>query len=127
ERISAAYASVDVEKGKWHWQTGLRYELTSYKANQLGNSVVKDSLFKREYGSLFPTAFVSYQADSNHVFTLRAGRRIDRPPFQWLNPFVVTMNKYTYEAGNPFIQPQFTWNFQLAHTYKQMLTSEISY
>jgi iron complex outermembrane receptor protein len=127
ERISAAYASVDMEKGKWHWQTGLRYEMTSYEANQLGNSVVKDSLFKRNYGSLFPTAFVSYQADSNNVFSFRLGRRIDRPPFQWLNPFIVTMNKYTYEAGNPFIQPQFTWNFQLMHSYKQMLTTEVSF
>lgn len=127
ERISAIYGSVDAEKGKWHWQTGLRYELTSYKANQLGNAVVKDSAFKREYGSLFPTGFVSFQADSNNTFTFRVGRRIDRPAFQTLNPFVVTLNKYTYETGNPFIRPQYTWNFQLAHSYKQMLTTEVSY
>ncbi|MEI9946618.1 MAG: outer membrane beta-barrel protein [Chitinophagaceae bacterium] len=82
EKISAAYASIDAEKGKWHWQTGLRYELTSYKAHQLGNALVKDSAFKRNYGSLFPTAFVSYNADSNNMITFRLGRRIDRPPFQ---------------------------------------------
>jgi hypothetical protein len=127
ERISAVYASADMEKGKWHWQTGLRYELTSYKANQLGNAVVKDSAFKREYGSLFPTGFISFQADSNNTFTFRVGRRIDRPAFHTLNPFVVTLNKYTYETGNPFIRPQYTWNFQLAHSYKQMLTTEVSY
>ncbi len=127
ERISAAYGSIDAEKGKWHWQAGLRYELTSYKAHQLGNSVVKDSSFKRNYGSVFPTAFVSYQADSNNMFTFRTGERIDRPPFQFLNPFLVTLNKYTFEAGNPFIKPQYTWNFALAHTYKQMLTTEVSY
>jgi hypothetical protein len=127
EKISAAYASVDAEKGKWHWQTGLRYEFTSYKAHQLGNAVVKDSAFKRNYGSLFPTAFISYQADSNNMFTFRIGRRIDRPPFQNLNPFLTTLNKYTYEGGNPFIKPQYTWNFALAHTYKQLLTTEFSY
>jgi hypothetical protein len=127
ERISAAYASIDAEKGKWHWQTGLRYELTSYDAKQLGNAVVKDSAFRRDYGSLFPTAFVSYQADSNNMVTFRFGRRIDRPPFQNLNPFLRVLNKYTYEAGNPFIQPQYTWNFSVGHTYKQKLTTEISY
>jgi hypothetical protein len=127
EKISAAYASVDAEKGKWHWQTGLRYEFTAYKANQLGNAVVKDSAFNRNYGSLFPTAFVSYRADSNNMITLRTGRRIDRPPFQFLNPFLRTLNKYTYEGGNPFIKPQYTWNFALAHTYKQKLTTELSY
>ena len=127
EKISAAYASADAEKGKWHWQGGVRYELTAYNAHQLGNSVVKDSAFKRNYGSFFPTAFLSYAADSNNTFTIRAGRRIDRPPFQNLNPFLTTLNKYTYESGNPFIRPQYTWNFAVAHTYKQMLTTEISY
>lgn len=127
ERISAVYASIDAEKGKWHWQAGLRYEFTSYKANQLGNAVVKDSAFSRDYGSLFPNGFISYQADSNNMFTFRMGRRIDRPPFQSLNPFVVTLNKYTYETGNPFIKPQYTWNFELMHSYRQMLTTQFSY
>lgn len=127
ETISAAYASVDAEKGKWHWQAGLRYENTHYKAHQLGNAAVKDSAFKRNYGSLFPTAFVSYQLDSNNSITLLAGRRIDRPQFQHLNPFQTILNKYTYESGNPFIKPQYTWNFSLSHTYKQKLTTEVSF
>ncbi|MET0635160.1 MAG: outer membrane beta-barrel protein [Chitinophagaceae bacterium] len=127
ERISAAYTSIDAEQGKWHWQAGLRYEITSYKAHQLGNAIAKDSAFNRNYSSLFPTAFISYQADSNHMFTFRTGRRIDRPAFQNLNPFLTTLNKYTYEGGNPFIKPQYTWNFAIAHTYKQMLTTEVSY
>jgi hypothetical protein len=127
EKISAAYASADAKKEKWHWQTGLRYEITSYKAHQLGNAAVKDSAFNKHYSSLFPTAFVSYQADSNNTITFRTGRRIDRPPFQNLNPFIRILNKYTFEAGNPFIKPQYTWNFALAHTYKQILTTELSY
>lgn len=127
ENISAAYASVDAKKGKWHWQTGLRYEYTTFNANQLGNAEIKDSAFSKKYGSFFPTAFLSFEADSNHTFTFRIGRRIDRPPFQFLNPFLRTLNKYTYEGGNPFITPQYTWNFALAHTYKQMLTTEFSY
>lgn len=127
EKINAAYASIDAEQGKWHWQIGLRYEITSYKAHQLGNALIKDSAFDKNYGSLFPTAFVSLQADSNNMFTFRTGRRIDRPPFQNLNPFLTTLNKYTYEAGNPYIKPQYTWNFSVAHTYKQMLTTELSY
>jgi hypothetical protein len=89
--------------------------------------VVRDSAFKRNYGSVFPTAFVSYQLDSINTITLRAGKRIDRPQFQHLNPFQTILNKYTYEAGNPFIKPQYTWNFSVAHTYKQKLTTEVSY
>ncbi len=127
ERIHSAYGSVDAEKGKWHWRTGLRYEFTNYKANQLGNSVIKDSAFKKNYGSVFPSGFVSYNLDSNNSFTLRFGRRIDRPQFQNLNPFLVTINKYTFEGGNPFIKPQYTWNIEMIHTYKQLLSTAVSY
>ncbi|MEO5946458.1 MAG: outer membrane beta-barrel protein [Chitinophagaceae bacterium] len=127
EKIHSAYSSIDADHGKWHWQAGLRYEMTSYKANQLGNTVVKDSSFKKDYGSLFPSAFVSFNADSSNNFTLRFGRRIDRPQFQSLNPFLVTLNKYTFEGGNPFIRPQYTWNVELVHTFKQKLSTGISY
>jgi iron complex outermembrane recepter protein len=127
ESISAAYASVDAKKGRWQLQAGLRYEYTFYKARQLGNALVKDSAFTNNYGSLFPTAFISYQLDSNNSITFRTGRRIDRPPFQQLNPFLTILNKYTFEGGNPFIRPQYTWNVAVAHTYKQLLTTEFSY
>ena len=70
---------------------------------------------------------MTYKLDSNHNFTFRFGRRIDRPQFQNLNPFLVTLNKYTYEGGNPFIRPQYTWNFELLHTFKQLLSTGISY
>ena len=127
ENIHSAYSSIDAQQGKWHWQAGLRYEMTRYKANQLGNSVVKDSSFSKNYGSLFPSAFVSFDADSSNTFTFRFGRRIDRPQFQNLNPFLITINKYTFEGGNPFIRPQYTWNTELVHTWKQMLSTGVTY
>jgi iron complex outermembrane receptor protein len=127
ENINAAYSSLDNTSGKWHWQTGLRYENTNYKARQLGNAVVKDSSFNRNYSSLFPTAFITYQADSLNSFTFRTGRRIDRPAFHKLNPFVFILNKYTLQKGNPFFKPQFTWNFEVNHLYKQVLSTSLTY
>ena len=127
ENIHAAYSSVDKKTGKWHWQTGLRYEYTTYKAKQLGNAVIKDSSFNRNYGSLFPTAFITYEADSSNSFTFRTGRRIDRPAFHKLNPFVFILNKYTLQKGNPFFKPQFTWNFELNHVYKGIWSTSLTY
>ncbi len=127
ENIHAVYSSIDNKNGKWHWQTGLRYENTSYKAKQLGNAIIKDSSFNRNYSSLFPTAFVTYEADSSNSFTFRAGRRIDRPAFYKLNPFVFILNKYTLEKGNPFFKPQFTWNLELNHVYKEVLSTSLTY
>ena len=55
------------------------------------------------------------------------GRRIDRPSYQDLNPFIIFMDKYTYATGNPFLQPQISTNFELSHSYKNILTTTINY
>ncbi|MEO5893539.1 MAG: outer membrane beta-barrel family protein, partial [Ferruginibacter sp.] len=59
--------------------------------------------------------------------TFTAGRRIDRPAFQKLNPFVFIINKYTYQTGNPFFLPQYSWNLEISHQYKSALTTAFSY
>lgn len=127
ENIHALYTNFNHTAGKWNIQAGLRYEYTGYRANQLGNAVNKDSAFNRNYGSLFPTAFITYELDSLNSFTLRMGRRIDRPAFQKLNPFVFIINKYTYQTGNPYFKPQYTWNVELTHTFKQVFSTTLSY
>lgn len=127
EKIHAAYGMLEQKFKKITLQAGLRYEYTHYDANQLGNVVVKDSSFSRNYSGLFPSGFITYEADSIHTFSLSVGRRIDRPSFQRLNPFVNIINKYTLERGNPFFRPQFTWNFELSHQYKQLLHTTVSY
>lgn len=127
EYIHALYTSMNQKIEKWSLQGGLRYENTSYQAKQLGNAAVKDSSFNRKYNSVFPTAFVTYQLDSSNNITFQAGRRIDRPGFQKLNPFTFIINKYTFQRGNPYFKPQYTWNFALSHVYKEMLTTSFSY
>jgi iron complex outermembrane receptor protein len=127
ETISAIYSSLDKKLGRFSAQAGLRYEYTSYHAHQLGNAIQKDSAFSRNYGSLFPSGYVSYQADTANSFTLTIGRRIDRPAFQKLNPFYFIVNKYTYMTGNVYILPQYSLNFELSHQYKSWLTNTVSY
>ncbi len=127
ENILAGYINGNREAGRWKTDAGLRFEHTAYEANQLGNAAGKDSAFHRNYSSLFPGATISYKVDSANSFSLHAGRRIDRPPFQKLNPFTTIINKYTYQAGNPLILPQYTWNLELVHQYKDLLTTTIGY
>ena len=127
ENIEAAYGSVEGKFRRFSYQGGLRYEYTHYTAHQTGNSQQPDSLVSRNYGSLFPSGFVSYKIDSLNSLTLTAGRRTDRPVFQTLNPFLFVINKYTYETGNPYLLPQYTWNFELSHQYGNLLTTTVSY
>ena len=127
ENINAVYINANKQVKKFTFQAGLRFENTNYKGNQLGNPQREDSAFDRNYNSLFPTAYISYALDSNNTFTLNTGRRIDRPAYQQLNPFLFFINKFTYVIGNPFLLPQYTTNFELSHSYKGKLTTGLSY
>ena len=106
---------------------GLRLEFTKYNGHQLGNAVIKDTVIKKKYSSLFPNVNFTYTIDSSNELSLIVDRRIDRPPYQKLNPFVFIINKYTYQTGNPSFLPQFTWSASLSHNYKGMLVSEIQF
>ncbi|HMH21896.1 MAG TPA: TonB-dependent receptor, partial [Puia sp.] len=127
ENINALYLNLNREIGKWSFQGGLRYENTNYTGHQTGNPQKPDSSFTHQYNSLFPTGFVSWQADKNDQFTLSAGRRIDRPAYQDLNPFLFFINQYTYNQGNPFLRPQYTTNLELSHIFKGVLTTTLNY
>jgi hypothetical protein len=127
ENIHAIYANTSTKQRNLSLQGGLRYEMTAYDARQLGNQQVKDSSFSRTYNSFFPSVYASFEKDSSHTFTLSAGRRIDRPAFQKLNPFLFIINKYTYQQGNPFYRPQYTWNIEINHLYKSFLITGLSY
>jgi hypothetical protein len=127
EKIGAAYLNLNKQFKKFGIQTGLRYEQTAYTGKQSGNPTRRDSSFSRSYANLFPTAFVSYKANEKNTFGLSLGRRIDRPAYQYLNPFLSFLDKVTYEAGNPFLRPQFSNNAELTHTYKNFLTTTLNY
>lgn len=127
ENISAAYVNLNKEFGKWGVQTGLRFENTSYTGKQFVDPAKIDSTVKKNYGSLFPTLYVSYKMSDKNQFGLSAGRRIQRPAYQDLNPFLFFIDRYTYESGNPFLRPQFTNNLELTHTFNGFLTTTLNY
>ncbi|MGZ3922496.1 MAG: TonB-dependent receptor domain-containing protein [Flavisolibacter sp.] len=127
ENINAAYVNVDKKWDKWAVQAGLRLENTVYKGVQSSLTQKNDSAFSHNYTSLFPTAFVSYQANTDNQLALSIGRRIDRPAYQQLNPFIGFLDKYTYSTGNPFLQPQFSTNIELSHSFKNRFVTTLNY
>lgn len=127
ENINAIYANINTQIKKWSLQLGSRFENTNYKGHQTGNPEKPDSSFKKQYNNIFPTAFISYALNTKNQFTLSIGRRIDRPAYQDLNPFLFFINQYTYSVGNPFLSPQYTNNFELSHIFKGIFTTTLSY
>ncbi|WP_300664299.1 outer membrane beta-barrel family protein [Fluviicola sp.] len=129
ENNNAAYANYAQEWGRFAMQIGLRFESIRMHGNQLGNPLVADSSFTRMYNSLFPTAYFSYNPDSlkHHQIGFSFGRRIDYPNYQDMNPFTYPMDAYTYYAGNPFLKPTFSYNFELTYSYKSVFSATVDY
>jgi iron complex outermembrane recepter protein len=127
ENINAAYLNFNKEMKKWSIQTGLRLENTNYEGQQYGNPTKQDSSFKNSYTSLFPTVFVGYNPTEKNQFSISYGRRINRPDYEDLNPFLFFLDKYTYGAGNPFLKPMYSHVFEASHTFKQILTTTLNY
>lgn len=129
ENIHAGYVNLSKEYKKLSVQMGLRYEKTISKGYQAGNIVKPDSVFRREYDGLFPTFFALYKIDSleNHQVRLNYGKRIDRPYYQDLNPFITPLNKFTFYVGNPLLLPSFSHKVELSYIYKKRTTATLGY
>ncbi len=123
ENINAVYVNYNRQMKKWGVQAGLRLENTNGK----GNQVVKQSAFTRHYTQLFPTLYISHTLNDKNTFTLNYGRRINRPNYQDLNPFINFLDQYTYNQGNPYLLPQFSHNIELSHNYKGTLNTTLNF
>lgn len=127
ENIAAAYLNMSKSIKKWGYQLGIRAENTSYNGKHYGNLIQADSSFKNSYLNIFPTTYISYNANDKNSFGFSAGRRIQRPDYSDLNPFLSFLDKYTYNEGNPYLKPMYSNVFELTHTYNQFLNTTLNY
>lgn len=122
ENNQAIYINADKKiNEKWNLQMGLRLENTQTK----GFSETLNQENKNNYLKLFPTFYASYKKNENNTFSFNYGKRINRPRFDLLNPFRIYINSNSYSEGNPFLKPSFSNNFELAHSYKEILRTSV--
>jgi hypothetical protein len=93
ENISAAYSSFSFAfTENTNMKLGLRYEYTN---SNLGSATVKD-IVDQHYGNLFPSFFISQKINDNHSLNFAYSRRITRPTFNNMAPFVIFMDPSTF-------------------------------
>ncbi len=124
ENINAAYVNFSKPFGeKFSMQLGLRAEHT----HATGNQITTNIQFDRNYIQFFPTAYFQYNLNKSNSFVINYGKRIRRPDYESLNPFVEFLDRYTFEQGNPYLVPEFSHNVELSHTFKGFLTTTLNY
>ncbi len=124
EDIYAAYANFSTPLGEnWSVQAGLRAEQTVAE----GLSLTTNEETPREYLDLFPSLFVQQKVSDNYQISYNYSRRINRPHYEMLNPFVFYLDPYSMAKGNPYLKPQYSHSFGVTQTYKQMYTLVLEY
>ena len=110
----AGYLNFSKEFKKFNIQFGLRGEQTKLKTYQVKGDVHFDS----SYFQLFPSGFFNYKITKDQTLGLSVSRRIDRPNYSSLNPFLFLIDVSTYNTGNPALLPQLTWSYEINYTLK---------
>lgn len=123
ENVNAAYTNINKQFKSTSVQLGLRVEQT----NSTGNLITNNEVVKRSYWDFFPTFFLQQTLSKNHQVGFSYSRRIDRPSYDALNPFVYYLDEYTYNKGNPFLNPQYTHNFEVSYTFLQKYLLSVNY
>jgi len=123
ENINAGYVSYSGRFGKAGLQGGLRVERTQVK----GHSLTLQQQFSRYYTQLFPHVSLQYQVSGQHQLALAYRRSIDRPDYEYVNPFLLFQNKYSYIQGNPGLNPQTTSSLELTHGFRHQLYTTLSF
>ena len=123
ENIEAAYASFSITASdKTSLKLGLRYEYT----NSNLNSATQKDIVDKHYGNLFPSFFISQKLNDKNSVNLSYSRRITRPTFNDMAPFVIFVDPNTFFSGNPALQPAISDQVKADYLFKKFIFS-VSY
>ena len=120
ETVNAFYLTYSNKIKTFSYQAGLRTELSEFdgklidKGQDFGYKL-PDS-FEQIFDGLFPSLFLTKQLSDREDLQLNYSRRIRRPNFWQLNPFVDINDPMNISQGNPQLRPEFTNSFELNYS-----------
>ncbi|MDT0676989.1 TonB-dependent receptor domain-containing protein [Autumnicola musiva] len=112
EYNAAIYVSVQKElSDRWEVKAGLRGEYTATE----GFSPTLEQTTTFNYFKLFPTFYLQYGASKDYQLNFTYSRRINRPDYRDLNPFITYQSPLFSNQGNPLLRPEFTHSIEFNH------------
>ncbi|GAA4457089.1 TonB-dependent receptor [Nibrella saemangeumensis] len=122
--IRAIYAVLNQSlSARTKLQAGLRYEHTRTYVSTRENP----TLVSRNYGNLFPSVFLSHDLGKTSGLQLSYSRRIQRPDYTLLAPWVVFVDPQTFVTGNPALLPTLTDIGQATYRFRSSWLLTVRY
>jgi outer membrane receptor protein involved in Fe transport len=126
ENINALYGIVGNKYKKISYQVGLRAEWTDVKTTLQETNQVNP----RKYANLFPSAHFTVSLPKSNDVQISYSRRVRRPFYNDLSPFMTFSDSRNYFSGNPDLNPEFSNVYEISHIKyfeKGSLSSSVYY
>lgn len=112
DAVFAAYTTYSQQVKNFSFQLGLRLESSRYS----GDLTTKSQHFSNDFPiSLFPSVFLTQKLGKRSDLQLNYSRKINRPNFFQLIPFIDFSDSLNLSVGNPGLIPEFTNLLELAY------------
>ena len=124
ESIQAAYITYTGKLGSIGYQGGLRGEYSKFTGTLIDSAknfgYEYPSSIKNIWDALFPSLYLSKKVNETDEVQLNYSRRVRRPDFWQLNPFIDINDPLNIQQGNPELKPEFTnsLEFNYSKTFK---------
>jgi len=104
-------------------KAGLRFEHAVSVLNLDESGDAASSTIDRRASQLFPSVVCTHELGARRQVVASYTRRITRPSFNDLAPFVFFVDPSTFFTGNPALQPALSNTLKLDHTRGTLFTS----
>lgn len=104
ENIHAAYGILGNKSKKISYQAGLRAEWTDVKTVLQKTNDVNP----RSYVNFFPSAHFTYDVTEDNAIQVSYSRRVRRPFYNDLSPYMTYSDSRNFYSGNPDLDPEFS-------------------
>ncbi|RZJ90759.1 MAG: TonB-dependent receptor, partial [Chryseobacterium sp.] len=123
ENISSGYFNYKKQVGKWQLQGGLRVEhsASTGKLEEISTIAGNQQRIDRNYTNLFPFFSAGVTASPSNSLSFSYSKRIDRPAYQNLNPFIYLLDELSFWQGNPFLKPQISHRGVIQYVHKSTI------
>lgn len=125
EMVNAAYFTYSYQKENFSYQAGLRTEYSKFDGELIDSAYKFGYEYPRNINSIwdafFPSFFISQKLGEKDELQFNYSRRIRRPRFWQLNPFIEINDPVNLRQGNPELRPEFvnSFEFNYNHTYNK--------
>lgn len=114
QKVYAAYTELSLPVASlFNLKIGGRYERTQIRAFY---SNAQRQVGSQGYNTFVPSVFLSRELGEKRLLKLSYTKRIERPDYEDLNPFVNTNDPKNLVSGNPYLLPEIGHRIELGYS-----------